>query len=453
MACALLFAVSLSMVPDRSEQDPARERPNILLILTDDQPADTVSEMPKLREGLMDEGVTFEQGFVTDPLCCPSRATILTGKYAHNHGVKSNSFPGGGAEKFQKGGLDRETIATRLKAAGYSTGYFGKYFNEYRGRYVPPGWDRWFVYSGSATADRSYDINDQGQVLTYTHSHTNETDLTADRAAGFIGEHDGPWFMVVGTRAPHGPHRPSDNHRNDFNGVALPEPASFGEDDVSDKPAVVREAPPLTEARTRRLREEYEGKLETLQDVDDLVGRLLNRLEATNQLKNTYVVYTTDNGWLLGEHNLTAKGLPYEEAVGVPYLVRGPGVPRGETRDELVANVDLAPTFADWAGVELPGADGRELAPVLGGDPTPSWRKRLLIEHFVGHAWAGLRTSHYTYVEHATGEKELYDLREDPRQLQSIDRTADRALLEGFERRLDSLRDCAGDGCRAAEAD
>jgi N-acetylglucosamine-6-sulfatase len=447
LACVLLFAVSLSMGPDRSEQDPARERPNILLILTDDQPAKTLAEMPKLREGLMDKGVTFKQGFVTDPLCCPSRATILTGEYAHNHGVRTNSFPGGGAEKFRE--LDGDTIATRLKEAGYSTAYFGKYFNEYRGRYVPPGWDRWFVYSGTA-AHRSYDINDQGRVLTYTHAHTNETDLTADRAAEFIGEYDGPWFMVVGTRAPHGPHYPSDNHRDDFNGVDLP---GFGEEDVSDKPAIVRNAPPLDEKRTRRLREDYEGKLETLQDVDDLVGKLLKRLEATGQIKNTYIVYTTDNGWLLGEHNLTAKGLPYEGDIRVPYVVRGPGVPRDEKRDELVANVDLAPTFAAWGGVELPGADGRELAPLLEDAPSASWRERLLIEHFAGHEWAGLRTPRYTYVEHATGEKELYDLREDPRQLRSVHKTADQALLENLERRLELLRDCSGDGCRAAEGD
>ena len=447
LACALLFAVSLSMVPDRSEQDPARERPNILLILTDDQPAKTLAEMSKLREGLMDKGVTFKQGFVTDPLCCPSRATILTGEYAHNHGVRTNSFPGGGAEKFRE--LDGDTIATRLQEAGYSTAYFGKYFNEYRGRYVPPGWDRWFVYSGSA-ADRSYDMNDQGRVLTYTHAHTNETDLMADRAAEYIGEHDGPWFMVVGTRAPHGPHYPSDNHRNDFNGVDLP---GFGEEDVSDKPATVRNAPPLDEKRTRRLREDYEGKLETLQDVDDLVGKLLKRLEATGQMKNTYIVYTTDNGWLLGEHNLTAKGLPYEGAVRVPYVVRGPGVPPDEKRDELVANVDLAPTFAAWGGVELPGTDGRELVPLLEDAPAASWRERLLIEHFAGHEWAGLRTPRYTYVEHATGEKELYDLREDPRQLRSVHKTADQALLENLERRLELLRDCSGDGCRAAEGD
>jgi N-acetylglucosamine-6-sulfatase len=126
VAFALLFAVSLGIaVPDRPQQDPARERPNILLVLTDDQPADTVAEMSKLREGLVEGGVTFERGFVTDPLCCPSRASILTGKYAHNHGIKTNSFPGGGAEKFQEEGLDGDTIATRLKEAGYSTGTSG----------------------------------------------------------------------------------------------------------------------------------------------------------------------------------------------------------------------------------------------------------------------------------------------------------------------------------------
>ena len=451
MALALLFAVSLGMVPDRTGKVPARERPNILLILTDDQPADTLAKMPKVREGLMKEGVTFKHGYVSDPLCCPSRATILTGEYTHNHGVKTNSFPGGGAEKFHDEGLDQDTIATRLKEAGYSTGYFGKYFNEYRGRYVPPGWDRWFVYSGSVTANRSFNINDQGHVFTYTFSHTNETNLMADRATQFIGEHAGPWFMVVGARAPHGPYYPSDKHRHDFDHVALPKPPSFEEADVSDKPEAVRQAGPLTPQDLKRLREEYEGKLETLQDVDDLVGKLLNRLEATNQLQNTYVVYMTDNGWIMGEHNLTAKGVPYEEAIRVPYLVRGPGVPHGAVRQELVANVDLAPTFADWGGVEMPDADGRDLAPVLGRDPTPPWRKQLLIEHFAGHVWSGLRTPRYTYVEYATGEKELYDMREDPHELQNIAKTAANALLEDLHRRLESLRDCAKDGCRGAE--
>ena len=256
--------------------------------------------------------------------------------------------------------------------------------------------------------------------------------------------------MIVGTRAPHGPYFPSDRHRDDFNHVALPEPPSFEEADVSDKPGATRQTDP---PNTERLRKEYEGKLETLQDVDDLVGKLLNRLEATGQLQNTYVVYTTDNGWILGEHNLTAKGLPYEESIRAPYVVRGPGVPQDEVREELVANVDRAPTFADWGGVQMPDADGRDLAPVLGRDPAPSWRDRLLIEHFAGRTWSGLRTPLYTYVEYATGEKELYNMREDPYQLQNIAGTADNALLQDLHGRLESLQDCAGDGCRAADKD
>jgi N-acetylglucosamine-6-sulfatase len=158
--------------------------------------------------------------------------------------------------------------------------------------------------------------------------------------------------MVVGTRAPHGPHRPSDNHRNDFNGVDLPR---FGEGDVSDKPAAVRNAPPLDERRTDRLREEYEGKLETLQDVDDLVGKLLNRLEATGQLEDTYVIFASDNGYFLGQHRLTKKSLPYEEAIRIPFVVRGPGVPARKL-DHLVINSDFAPTVADLAGIEPPAS-------------------------------------------------------------------------------------------------
>lgn len=434
-------------------------KPNILLILTDDQPYHTLDYMPKTWDLLGERGTTFDRAYLSDPLCCPSRATILTGRYTHNHGIESNSLAtGGGAEKFRGDGLDKDTIATRLQAAGYATGFFGKYFNEYEGPYIPPGWDRWMAYSGDLTFKGSYQMNDQGRMRTYDPSQTDETRLTASKAARFVDDHQAePWFMVVATRAPHGPYYPSQKHSDDFDNVALPEPPSFNEADVSDKPLAVQRVPPLTEEEISRLRDHYEGQLETLQDVDDLVGRLAYRLGATGQLNETYVVYMTDNGWLLGEHRLDAKAKPYEESIRTPLLVRGPGVPEGRTRHDLVANVDIAPTFAAWAGSESPAnTDGRSFAPLLSAaSPPEGWRKRLLIEHHAAEearTWIGLRTPRYTYVERAASdETEVYDNKTDPYQLESIHDTADSALLENLHTRLGALQGCAADTCRTAE--
>ncbi|HET7271050.1 MAG TPA: sulfatase [Rubrobacter sp.] len=435
------------------------DKPNILLILTDDQPYQTLDYMPETWNLLGAEGTTFDRAYLSDPLCCPSRATILTGRYTHNHGIESNSLAtGGGAEKFRGDGLDQDTIATRLKAAGYATGYFGKYLNEYEGPYIPPGWDRWMTYSGDLTFKDSYQMNDQGQIRTYDASQTNETRLTASKAARFVDDHQAePWFMVVAPRAPHGPYYPSEKHSGDFDSVALPEPPSFNELDVSDKPRAVQRISPLGEEEIAGLRNQYEGKLETLQDVDDLVGRLVGRLDDTGQLQETYVVYMSDNGWLFGEHRLDAKAKPYEESIRTPFLVRGPGVPAGRTRQELVANVDIASTFAGWAGSKAPAnTDGRSFASLLSAaSPPGGWRKRLLIEHFTteeSRNWIGLRTPRYTYVERPdSGEIEIYDNEADPYQLESIHDTADPTLLENLHTRLEALKGCVAETCRTAE--
>jgi len=223
------------------------------------------------------------------------------------------------------------------------------------------------------------------------------------------------------------------------------------EDDVSNKPDAYRR-PSLSGGEKRKLRRAYEGKLEALQGVDDLVGSLVGTLKETRQLENTYVVYLTDNGYLLGEHRHEAKGKPYEGSIRTPLLVRGPGVPAGERREELVANVDLAPTIAGWAGAPSPeNPDGRSLTPLLSYSPPGSWREALLIEHFVGSDWVGLRTPRYTYVEHEGGDRELYDMQKDPHQIDNIHGRADDALLDSLRSRLDDLKDCAGARCREAE--
>jgi N-acetylglucosamine-6-sulfatase len=449
-ASTVLLAVFLFACA--SPEEPAPKRPNVLLVLTDDQPAATVRHMPKLEKLVARQGVTFEHAYVVDPLCCPSRATILTGTYTHNHGVTNNHDRRGGARKFREEGLHRDTIGTRLKEAGYATGYFGKWMNGYEERYVPPGWDSWFTFSGDLNKPDSYDVNSDGRLKTFSREY-NETDLLRDEAAAFVENHRGnnPWLAVVATHAPHGPYWPPERHAQRFDGVKLPKTPAFDEDDVSTKPRTYRRGH-LSGEEKRKLRRAYKGKLEALQGVDDLVEVLIDTLEKTGQLENTYVVYLTDNGYLLGEHRHEAKGKPYEGSIRTPLLVRGPGVPTGEKREELVANVDLAPTIAGWADASPPeNPDGRSLAPLLSASPPDSWREALLIEHFVGSDWVGLRTPRYTYVEHEGGEKELYDLKEDPHQVENLYENADAALLNALHSRLEALEECAGTKCREAE--
>jgi N-acetylglucosamine-6-sulfatase len=429
-------------------------KPNILLVLTDDQSASTVSKMPAVKTKLRAKGLSFENAFISTPVCCPSRATIMTGRYAHNHGVWFNSEPRGGAEGFKDRGLAQDTIATSLKREGYATGLFGKYFNGYgNNHYVPPGWERWFAFAGSNRED-SYEISSEGEVRTVSRDEWHPTDLIADRAGEFVKAHAGePWFAYVAPHDPHGPYHPAPRHSHDFDGVELPDKPSFDTVDPS-QPSYVRDQPPLSEDERGELQRTYSYKLEALQTVDDLVAGLTETLEETDQLENTYIVFATDNGYMLGEHRLTQKGKPYEESIRTPLLIRGPGVPAGETRTQLVSNVDLAPTFADLAGAEPPAKpDGRSLVPLLSGDPPASWRETLLLERrSKGLSWTGVRTSRYAYFEYEeTSEKELYDLEADPHQLESIHRSADPALLSRLRARLEALEDCVGAECREAD--
>ena len=455
IACFLLslFLAAACGPPEEHGLRSATTKPNILLILTDDQPAATVSKMPALEAKLEAKGLSFENAFLTDPVCCPSRATILTGRYAHNHGVWTNDEPRGGAEGFKDRGLAHDTIATRLQREGYATGLFGKYFNGYGDeRYGPPGWEKWFAFVGNHRDD-SYQVVSEGKIRIINRAEWNTTDLIADKAEQFVRTHEQePWFAYVAPHDPHGPYYPAPRHAHDFDGVQLPDKPSFDHVDPS-QPSYVREEPPLSDGQKRELIWTYEDKLEALQTVDDLVAEMIETLEKTDQIDNTYIFYLTDNGYMLGEHRLTQKGKPYEESVRTPLLVRGPGVPAGESRTELASNVDLAPTFAALAGTEPPAKpDGRSLVPLLSGDKPASWRSTLLLERRGEKlAWAGVRTPRYAYFEYENGEEELYDMRSDPYQRKSIHESADPALLEDLRGRLRALEDCSGADCREAE--
>jgi N-acetylglucosamine-6-sulfatase len=451
-------------------------RPNILFILTDDMNATDLKYMPKTQNLLENQGVKFEDAFVTRSLCCPSRTTILRGQYAHNHDVWTNVYPSGGFWKFHDQGLEKSTIATWLDGAGYDTILIGKYLNPYGldrdGKYdpttyIPPGWDRWYAWEGTWWGSTTkYNINENGQIVTYQRSKMYDTDLYAQTAENFIrGRTAGsaPFFMYLAPNAPHFPASYTPRYASMFTNTPLPKPPSFNEKDVSDKPKWVQSKPLLSSTRVQWLTTLYRDRLRALQSVDEIVGRLVDVLRDTGELPNTYIVFTSDNGIYLGEHRLTTKGAAYEEAIRIPLLVRGPGVPRGVSRSQMVLNNDLAPTFADLGGAKAPSfVDGRSLKPLLSATPPASWRSAFLIEHRSSveeHAYVrdipnynAVRTSRHLYLEYPTiGEKELYDLKADPYELTNIYASAPPMLLGDLKTRLDALKSCAGAECKRAE--
>jgi arylsulfatase A-like enzyme len=457
-----LLAALLPACAVAAEAAPAR--PSIVLVLTDDQDASLAVHMPNLR-ALARQGATLTRAYYNDPLCGPSRATILTGLYDHNSGVTANDH-----RLFYDAGLPARTVAVRLHAAGYRTGFVGKYLNEYPApapaTYVPPGWDYWVAHLGETTnetwrssAEYNYDLNDNGTVVHRGRAPSDyATDVYRDKAVGFVREAvaDGvPFFLELSTHAPHFPATPAPRDAALFPALEAPRVPSFDEADVSDKPAYVRALPRFDPAKVDA---KYRQRARSVQAVDDALKAITDALRAGGRLASTYVVFASDNGFELGPHRIGGqKSTPYEETIRVPVYVRGPGVPPGLVLPHLVGNADLAPTFAAWAGTTMPGGiDGRSFAPLLRpGAPGPgAWRQAYPLNQLsrVGiPSWRGVRTRRYTYVEYATGERELYDDAADPYQLENIAKTADPGLLARLARRTAALADCKDGGCRTLE--
>jgi N-acetylglucosamine-6-sulfatase len=347
-------------------------RPNFVFIMTDDLDELSIKRLSGIQTIMGDHGTTFENAFVTYALCCPSRATFFRGQYPHNHGVTSDKSTEG-EPKFRQLRRDESTVATWLNGAGYQTKYLGKYLNGYRGPYIPPGWDEWYALQGSVENNV---VNDDGQSVQLTG---NSTDAFADQASDFIRRSSAnpePFFVMVGTRAPHrtrggsdpvGPEVP-DRYLNSFADAPLPRPPNFDEADVSDKPRWVKSFPRLTQTQIDEEQTLYRQRLRSMLPVEDLLRQVIATLEQTGELDNTYVFFTSDNGFHQGQHRLAPgeKKTPYEEDIGVPLMVRGPGVPAGAERQELVINNDFAPTIADLAGVDAPAfVDGSSFALLL----------------------------------------------------------------------------------------
>jgi arylsulfatase A-like enzyme len=468
-AAAALLAVGCGGPTDPTGVPSAR--PNILLILADDLDAGSAALMPRLKSLVADRGLTFRNSFASTPVCCPSRASILTGQYTHNHGILDNFDASGSCfEQFRDAGQERSTLATWLQDAGYRTGMIGKYLNRYPGdrrganpRYVPPGWDEWYAIIG-VDAYYDYFLNHNGRLARYFDVPEHyQTDVLADLAVDFVAREGAsparPFFLWLAPIAPHLPAIPAPRHENAFPDARAPRTPSFNELDMSDKPLWFqdpRQLPLLTEDDIARLDATYRERLRSLLAVDEMVERLVAALEATGQLANTYVVFTSDNGFHLGHHRFNrGKGTVYEPSVRIPLVVRGPGVPEGRVRPHPVLNVDLPQTFGQLAGARLPGSvDGRSFVSLLGEEARGGWRTEVLLENpltprppdeFQG--WWAFQTDGLAYAEYRSGERELYDLRDDPDQTESLHGRADPALLEALSRRLAQLRNCRGASC------
>ncbi len=434
------------------------------MIETDDQTAESMRVMSRTQAQLGLEGTTFANSFVSLSLCCPSRATFLTGRYAHNHRVLDIVPPHGGFEKLDHS----ETLAVWLQRAGYATVQLGKYLNHYgrrNPREVPQGWTEWHgLVDPSTYSYYRYVFNDDGVLRKYGREY--QSDVITERAEEIVTRRAAspqPFFLWVGYLAPHNglPREPGDppgmptpvvapRHAGAFAATTFPRIPAFNEADMRDKPRVFRRAR-LGWAQRNAVDSHYRQELESLLAVDEGVDRIVEALRRSGELEDTLIVFTSDNGFMHGEHRVpTGKRLPYEPSIRVPLVMRGPGVPRGVVADRLAANVDLAPTILDVTGATAPWApDGVSLL-------APPQARDVLLEGPArkrgGGLWfTGLRTQRYKYVEYDKGARELYDLAFDPEELRNLAGT--RPGLEArLAARLARLRVCAGAACSSAPA-
>ena len=452
---ALVFSTPSGLVAQTAT------RPNIVVIMTDDQTLESLRVMSKTRTLLGDEGTTFRNFYCSFPLCAPSRATFLTGQYAHNHGVLGNQAPEGGYTALNH----NNTLAVWLQDAGYFTSHIGKYLNGYpRTTNVPPGWSHWQGIAGAFNRMYNYVINDNGTLITYGESEGDyQTDVIADRAVDTITEalSSQPFFLSIapvavhhqgieGVEPPRNP-EPAPRHMDAFLNEPLPKPPSFNESNVSDKPAIIRKLPLLTTTDIRDITRRYRAELASLLAVDDLVERIVSKLSVEGVLDNTVLMFTSDNGLFHGEHRIpNGKSKVYEEDVHMPLLIRGEGFPPGVTRNQFVANIDLAPTIVDLADASPRRImDGRSLLP-LAQDATLAPSRNLLLET---NEFKAIRNPSFLYAEHSNGERELYDMRKgtanyDPYQLRS--RHASSAYNQSkteLRTKLSKLRTCSGTSC------
>ena len=441
----------------------------MIVIVTDDQSNGMVGLDATLRL-LARRGTTFSNSYVSFPLCCPSRATFLTGQYSHNHGVFTTELPNG------YNGLDHSnTLAVWLRSSGYRTAMVGKYLNGYGiedgipepvldAREIPPGWSEWFGLTGGLEQRRyKYKLNENGKIRFYRKGGKNYvTDVLASKAVNFVkrrAPRAKPFVLWFTPTAPHAEAGrfpdatrdpvPALRHWGRYELSHVPRNPNFNEADVSDKPDFVQDTQLMDEEAIADLDLRYRGQIESLLAVDEAIQRLVTRVKKGGDKRKTYFIFTSDNGLQMGAHRLLFKDVLYDESVRVPLIIRGPGFPAGAVRKQPVSNVDLAPTIAALARVRAGLAmDGRSLLPVAANPSFGADREILLETNRNGAGAEGLLSGQWKLIEHASGETELYDLAADPWELENqADNPAFLSIRTQMENRLAQLRNCAAASC------
>jgi N-acetylglucosamine-6-sulfatase len=452
----------------------AVRRPNVVFVLTDDLAWNLIPFMPSVQK-LQKMGTTFSHYFVTDSLCCPSRSSIFTGKYPHDTTVFTNTSPGGGYAQFQKAGNAGATFATTLKAAGYQAAMMGKYLNGYDPtmNQADPGWSEWDV-AGNGYPEFNYQLNQNGAVVNYGSDPASYlVDVLSGLGDAFVKKAAaGPFLVEIATFAPHAPYTPAPRYLNTRNEM-VPRTPAFNMPNTNP-PKWLSVHAPLTAQQVSDMDTAFNLRVEAVQAVDDLIDSMLATLQAEGVADNTYVVFSSDNGYHMGDHQMLAgKQTAFDHDINVPLVVVGPGVPAGATVDEFVSNIDLCPTFAELGGATAStNVDGRSLVPFLRGQPPAAWRQALLVEHH-GPAKSGtdptdpdmegnngpdpnsyeaVRMANSVFVQYQDGETEYYDLSADPYELNNTVGTLAAATVKKYQKTITAIRNCHSTAeCQAAE--
>ncbi len=452
-------------------------RPDIVFVLTDDLSMNLLRYMPHV-QAMEAEGLTFENYFVSDSLCCPSRASIFTGDFPHDTGVFGNFGSGGGFKAFYDRGDERHTFPIALQRVGYVTALMGKFLNGYletRGHtadgqitslpasYIPPGFSKWDV-AGWGYPEFNYTLNQNGTLQHYGHKPSDYlTDVIARDGVQFINhaaKADKPFFLELATFAPHSPYTPAPQDVNDFPGLKAPHPPSF---DVlpTSAPQWLAGHPRLTRRQIAKIDLAFRRRAQAVQAVDRMIGTIEETLAADGISRDTYLIFSSDNGLHTGEYRLMpGKLTAFDTDIHVPLVVVGPGVPEGQTTPAMAENIDLAKTFAAIGGTTIP-SDGHSLLGVMHGHGLAGWRNAVLVEHHGGRmsvldpdfqqpasgsptTYEAMRTPHFLYVEYADGEREFYDLPNDPFELHNLAGELKPPQLTRLHAELSRLERCHG---------
>jgi N-acetylglucosamine-6-sulfatase len=494
---AVLVAAAAVLLPagGASGQDAgpgaAVSGPNVVVVMTDDQRFDDMAALPKTHRLIGEAGVTFTRAFASYPVCCPARATFFTGQYAHNHDVRC-LYPdcGGGYSKLNQ----REYLPVWLEDAGYATAHIGKFLNGYgkeRAPDIPNGWTEWFGLVDPWTYRMwGYQLFENGERRTYGRllrelPRYYQTDVLSRKAVRFIRRRaggDAPFFLSVAYLAPHHESgktqertgklvRPAPRYRRRYAHMALPKPPSYNESDLSDKPRWVKRNRALNSRREAAILSRIRERWASLPAVDDGVEAIIEALRSTGELDNTYVIFTSDHGFMQGEHRIPqGKMVPYDPSTQVPLLIRGPGIPRGRSTKALVGDVDLAPTILD-ATPARPShpLDGRSILPFARNVRLRTFRPFLHTTAGQGAkgrtntreggtrgtqprvpAWSAVRTTRWLYIEYRSGQREMYDLKLDHWQMNNViddPRSGARIRRNTLRRLLGDLERCRGRSC------